>query len=512
MQPGLTRATWVTQINLKQVDIRLGAVVVSLLLSVFTLLLPDTPNDDSYTYIRTADIFLSNGLTAAFDYYSWASFSVLVGLISKLGLSLFASAFLINALFYALIVYAFISIVREIDDSRDLLLWAAITILVYPQFNEYRYLVLRDVGFWALSLIAFWQYLRYATSASLITGACFCAALIGATLFRAEALIYLVLTPAALFFDTRISLPERRHRFLRLEMMVAGILLFAALAIALAGLNIVTLLLNFVSVYKPFLMNTFSPPPEQASVVGGILFGEYAAAYSQEYIGLFMAAGLFTILIVNLINGVGAPYLLMLCFGVLRRKPSANRSLVVPLVIYQTINAVVLLGFLFITRYLSSRYAMLFCLMLALLVPWILCHIWRARTERNRQLVLSLLILFVTYCAVDSFHSFGDSKQFVVDSVEWLAEHEAATPLLTNNHAIAYGSGIVIAYDKTQRYLDEAAIRDWPTGGVVAIERSFRMDEVLVRLETARVLERVAQFANPDDAEKGIVIYRRLPD
>ena len=122
----------------RQVDIRWFAVAASLLLSITTLFSQEVPNSDAYTYARTAEIFLADGLKAAYQHYSWASYSILIGIVSWSGLDVFSAGLLVNALFYALLVYAFLSIAKEIKDSRALLLLAAISILVYPQLNEYR--------------------------------------------------------------------------------------------------------------------------------------------------------------------------------------------------------------------------------------------------------------------------------------------------------------------------------------------------------------------------------------
>jgi len=37
------------------------AVILSVLISIITILFPDTPNDDAYVYIKTAEIFLAEG-------------------------------------------------------------------------------------------------------------------------------------------------------------------------------------------------------------------------------------------------------------------------------------------------------------------------------------------------------------------------------------------------------------------------------------------------------------------
>jgi len=91
------------------------AVAASLVLSIFTLLLQEIPNSDAYTYVRTAEIFLAEGIVAAYQHYSWATYSILIGIVSVTGLDVFSAGLFINAMFYAILVYAFLSIVKEIN-------------------------------------------------------------------------------------------------------------------------------------------------------------------------------------------------------------------------------------------------------------------------------------------------------------------------------------------------------------------------------------------------------------
>jgi len=198
----------VSSLNWRQLDIRIYAVIASLAISALTILFPENPNDDSYVYIRTAEIALSEGVTAAFQHYTWASYAMVIALLSKSGVTLFTAAFLVNALLFAILVFAFVSIVREIDNSTPVLIFATISILVYPQLNEYRYYIIRDIGLWSFALLAFWQLLLYARSHTIKYALGFCFSLLIAATLRAEAIAYLLIAPIALLFDKRYSTAE----------------------------------------------------------------------------------------------------------------------------------------------------------------------------------------------------------------------------------------------------------------------------------------------------------------
>jgi len=493
----------------RQVDIRIYAVLASLLISIFTIIFPDSPNDDAYTYIRTADIFLNQGFTAAYQHYEWATYSVLIAVISFLGLDLFTAALTVNALLYILLVYAYLSIIKEIGDSRFLLSIAAVCILVYPQLNEYRYFIIRDVGFWAFAVIAFWQFLRFSNSHSIKSALAYCGSLLIATTFRSEALAYLLLTPFALLLDLRYEL-QMRYKLLSILFGIIGVVAIGGLVLlSILGVNALDLFFGFLSTYQPFLSSTFSPDPARLSELGGLLFNDYAASYSQEYIGIFMLAGLFSILIANLFNAIGGPYLIVLVFGLVRKYVQLNRNIVIPIVFYLLINVVILFAFLLVTRYLTSRYAMLFCILLSVLVP-IIIKVFIEHSKANKSRMAHIVIsIFFTYCAIDSYYSFGENKNYVFDSIEWLSENTAeSVGLITNNHAIAYFSGKVEDYDRAPRFLTEDEILASNEGDSIAMEMNFEMEQLLNSSTIAPYVELVAAF--PDIDEQRVAIYKRI--
>ena len=499
------------KINLdwRQHDIRWIAVTASLVLSIFTLLLQEIPNSDAYTYARTAEIFLTDGIVAAYQHYSWATYSILIGLVSVTGLDVFSAGLFVNAMFYAILVYAFLSIVKEINDSEPLLAIAAVCILVYPQLNEYRDLLIRDVGFWALSLAALWQLLLYAKTQSTCSAVIFCACLLIAASFRAEALAYLAFSPLALLFDTRLEDVARKALLVKIYAIVISLSIGLLLFLALMGLNPAQLFLNFASIYEPFFSGTFTVNDEERALLGSLLFTEYASIFSREYIEVFLFAGMISILLANLLAGVGGPYLIILTIGLFKSRLRLNREVAIPVAFYLCINFLILLSFIIVTRYLSSRYAMLMCILLVLFVPSIVLHFLDSARISGRKSIFYIVAIFFSYCAIDSYYSFGESKFYVRDSIEWIAQNtDGSSELVTNNHAIAYFSGKVEDYDLVQRNLTEEEILSSEVGNIIAAELTFETKNLLEKNIIVDKLKVLAYF--PDIETKRIVIFERV--
>jgi len=493
----------------QSIDVRLFAVAASLLLSLFAILTSDIPNDDAYTYIRTADIFLEQGLGAATEHYTWVGYSFLIGIVSKLGLPLFAAAYVLNSILYALIVYSFTSIVQTIEKSEAIVWLSALIILVYPELNEYRDMVIRDIGFWGLALFGLWQFILYLQKRQLKHGIAFCLALGLAIVFRAEAIAYLALTPFSLLFDNSRSSVENRKSLLRILAVVAGFVILGALALLATGVNVFAQALEFVSVYQPFLMNALSPSEAAQAAMGNAIFGEYASTFSREYVIAVVAVGLLVVLFMTMFYAISGPYFWLVVFGWYRNHLPKKTKELLPIFAYFLVNTIIILTFLYITRYLDSRYAVILGLMVASLVPFVTHSI----VERNRgtgseQVGTYVLVFFFVFCAIDSYISFGKPKGWLLDSATYLSDNTPAqSSVLTNNHTIAYYSGRVEDYDEVERMLTADAIERMNAGDIIAIELFYEMSRLLEDPAVSQFLSQIATY--PAD-EPRVAIYSRV--
>lgn len=494
----------------QEIDIRWYAVAVSLLLSVYTILLPGIPNDDAYTYIRTADIFAQDGVAAAIAHYTWAGYSVLIGLVSMLGLPLFTAAYIINSLFYALLAFAFVSIVARFDDSRRTVLLAALTVLVFPELNENRNLIIRDVGFWSLSVFGLWQFIEFNIDRKLKNGVGFCIALGLAALFRPEAILYVALTPFCLLLNKHYDTVRNRKDLLRILAVVIGLGMAGTLLMFLLGVNLIALLLEFGSTYVPFLINAINPPEGEVAAMANAIFGEYASTFSRQYVTAVVALGLLVVLFMSVFYAVSGPFFWLLAYGVFKKYIHWDRSAMAPLLAYAAINLFVLIAFLYITRFLVSRYALVLAIMFATQIPFVVNGILdRLQVSQWRQLGMYALVFFFCYCAVDSYISFGKPKTWLIDAADYVnREANPATDIITNNHTIAYFSGKVEGYDQVLRTLTENEILTANPGDLIAIEMYYEMTVFVEDARVAPYMERVIAFPNEEEAR--VAIYRRV--
>jgi hypothetical protein len=497
----------------RDLDIRLWAVIASLLLSFLNTLLNPIPNADAFEYVRTAEIFLNKGVAAAYAYQPSATYSVLFGSLHQLtGLDLFAAAQVINALLFALLVYAFISLAREVRASERVTLLAAITILIFPQLNEYRYHLIRDIGFIALLLLGMLFLIRYGKRQHWQDAALFVASTAAAVLFRSEALVYLPLAPLALLGNRELTVRARVLAVVKIEAISLVLGILGVLALLLVDMNVLQLVQRAAAVYLPFVQDAWTALSATSSPLSTAVFGEYASDFSGQYIVLFMTAGLAAILVLKLIFGFGVPALLVLGYALRQRSGELGSPVMRVVLSYALIAFIILLGFLMLTRFMSTRYTLLFCTLLMLMVPLVVdSALAQARTEAATRVMRGMLGFLALYCAIDAHISFGHSKDFLQQASTWLRDNTEENALvITNSNYVAYHSGRVEEYDMVGRYIDMETLVNAPYDSLLAL--SIDRD-ILSYVDEARafdLLELVVAF--PPQGRPEFAIYRRTSE
>ncbi|MCB1648962.1 MAG: hypothetical protein KDI25_05435 [Pseudomonadales bacterium] len=499
------------QRDFNNINIRTWAVLISLLLSVWHALINPIPNADAFEYVRIAHVSIDEGIAAAFALYPSATYPVLMGIVHRLtGFDLFTAGHVVNALCFALLVFSFITLVQQFRSGPRVTLLAALVILAFPSLNEVRYFLIRDIGFLALMFSAAVQLVCFGRTRWPRHGIAFVLLSLGAALFRAEALVYLPLVPLVLLFAGREEWGRNVRAVLALEaaLLTGGIL--ALLAGAMSGFDIPGTLQRMLQVYWPFLRDALQSISAENSPLNEAIFGEYAANFSDDYLWAFMLAGLTAVLLLSLLEAFGLPALLLFAWGGRRGMPRGDTLTTRVVLAYALVGFLILLGFLVLTRFLTTRYTLLFCLMMLAFLPLVLDRAWAAATGSQRpRLWRGLLIFLLLFSAVDSHISFGKSKESLQQACDWLQQNtQEGTTVLTNSSYVAYFSGRVADYDKVVRYLADDAIENASFGTIIALAPARGIDEQIQHNLEFRRIEPLAQF--PADGEAELLVFRRL--
>lgn len=453
--------------------IRAVTVIISLLLSWLALALNDQPNHDAYEYVRAAEIVLQSGITDAYAHYQWAHYSLLLaGIHALTGLDMFTAAHLLNAVLFALISLGFVNLVAAATPSRRVVWLAALIILIFPTLNESRYLIVRDTGFLAFSLLAMLQLLRVWLSLRLRHAVLFVTCCLLATLFRPEAIAFWLLSPLALLFNNSHS-PAACRRALAvtvgLSIMLATLVVVAVAA--MGQIDLPQLLRSFAGIYQPFANNIEQLLGDNTYELSRAVFGDYAAQFVDHYTHFFLLAGLLGLLLVFIVDGLGLAAVPLLVYGVSRRLHRLPAGATTVFVAWLLVALLILTGFVLLTRFTTTRYTLLLCLILLLWLPFIVDRAWSLATANGNLKRFAWIVGFLAlFSAVDAHVSFGSSKAHLDDATAWLLQNtRAEATLVTNEIRVAYDSGRVAEFDRVERELQPAVIANAAPGSIIAV-------------------------------------------
>lgn len=211
------------------------AFIVSLLLSLVAILGSDDLNRDGMLYVDAARAFVRDGWDAARLRFDWLFMPALIGGVSALtGLTPVHAAYALGAFFLAAACAVMVLVSERV--ARGSAWPACLVVLAMPGFNAYRDDVIREFGFWCLTLVAVWAALRWSEcrTGGMALGSQLI--LVAAAAFRVEALAFLPVIVLWQLYAVRADItPGLAARVLVLPVIAA---VAVSLSLAFDGLEL----------------------------------------------------------------------------------------------------------------------------------------------------------------------------------------------------------------------------------------------------------------------------------
>lgn len=190
-------------------------------------------NPDSVLYLEQARLFKLGQWETALQIFNWPLYGASIGLTAHLtSLPIHTSAQLLNMLFFGIATASFLNLIKLAGgNSRTILMGALLLFSSQYIVGDVLEMLLRDEGFWAFYLTALVFFVRYIQNQKLSDALSWQLCIIVATLFRIEAILFLILLPLSFFFNRSSSL--RHNIYSGLQAYSISILIAIAIAIAL---------------------------------------------------------------------------------------------------------------------------------------------------------------------------------------------------------------------------------------------------------------------------------------
>ncbi len=499
--------------------IRWVAVLASLLLTFLAVSQDHMPNDDGVMYLLSAEQFAVGVWDSKLQLYNWPFYAILIAGMHQLsGLGIETSAYVLNGLLQAVSVFAFLGVVSELSDDRKIVLAAAVLILIFPNFNDYRSEIIRGHGYWAFAMVGLLFLLRYIRQHERRYLFGWIGALVLAALFRTEGLVLIALAPLVFLLDPRYAVALRIRRLAWVYGGYAAMvgLSLAVLIFAGIGEGSLTLWSKPVSMLSQFYIAVSSDLSHKAAV----LQQGFLTPYADNYAWSIVIAAIVIILVTEIAASIGLVFGFLAAYAWLRSDAVGDAYQRRIVCSFMAINLLVLAAFVASLGFLTGRYPIALALLIMLFAPFGAVALYRRLTGSgtdamprkkwvNAAFVVVALVLFI-----DGIFSFSPGKAHVEQAAVWLSEHTLPServfsleaPLLYRSggfgreryleyRRLRQGAGDLRAI-KEQTLADILKTMDWRQFDYVAALVSRKVPEQQDEIERVLSRQPVKVFAN----------------
>ncbi len=223
--------------NLNDRQIILSLSILGFILAVLSNYFQhDWINVDSLLYFESARLISIGEWKQAVEIYNWPLYSTLIGLLSRLTtISIQHCAQIWNIIFFTVTVFSLCKII-QLAGGKSLTIICGAFLLLSSSYiaGSALPMLLRDQGFWASFLTSIIFFIHFYRNQKMGDALLWQSSATIATLFRIEAITYLVLLPTLLLLNKNFSWHDRIKFFIKINTAPAliVILLLASLAIA----------------------------------------------------------------------------------------------------------------------------------------------------------------------------------------------------------------------------------------------------------------------------------------
>lgn len=386
----------------------------SVILSLIAIFGTVTIGKDGAFYIDIACSISNNGLSVAFERFSWPWYSILIAFIhDATGFNHEFIAYLTTVLFMAGTCSLTVSMVKR--RSPETVYWAMLLVLSVPVFNNFRAGIIRETGFWFFIVLAVWLVL-FDRKIDFLRGLYIQLAITAAALFRLEALF---LIPAIfIYFLFRRSSASEQNRFVALFKCFYGFFFlfllgfFAVLSTDFLAQPRVAqnlYLINPYNIYKSFVF--VSDSFAQAVLL----------KWSHSDATVIVFFGFLAALVLRIISYAGIASLILLDKNGRNGLIEGAKKYKLHLIAI-TLYFIVLLVFFFQVKFINSRYS---ALLLILSVPILAVAVHDCKLKwpklTNVFVFLSLLLM------LSNVISTSTKKTHYLEAANWVQKNTKIT-------------------------------------------------------------------------------------
>lgn len=405
---------------------------------------------DTVLYFESARLIALGDFKAAIQVFNWPLYSICIAGVHKLSsLSIHHSAKILSILFFAITASSFVKIIElGGGDKKTMLAGALILFSSSYIVGNVLEMLIRDQGFWAFFLTSIVFFIRFKTNNQYKDALFWQIFAILATLFRIEAIMYLLFLPVLLLFDANHSWQQR----VRLLIKCNFLNILAAVGIVLAlSLSHQLSMKNFGRLQEVFSSKLLNELTHQLITKSQIMSDQVLGSYLEEFAIIGLLLTFMYVMVVKAVSTTGIVNIVLAAYSTTQKKlitPPVASVLKATIII-----AVITMG-LIITKVfvLTGRYvaALAFVLMIpaAFQLGKLLTQYSQNKIQNKQLIVVIYLILIITLGSmIKNVWPKADGYNYMQDAVAWVKENN------TNNETVFYNESRLRFY-ADQNYID----------------------------------------------------------
>lgn len=410
-------------------------------------------NPDTVLYFESARLIALGHFKEATQIFNWPLYSLCISTVHKTtSLSIHHSAQLLNVVFFAITVVSFTKII-ELGGGNKRTLTAGVLILFSSLYivGDVLEMLMRDQGFWACFLTGLVFFIRFKKNKRYQDAFAWYLFMVLATLFRIEAIMYLMLLPFLLLLETNFTWQERMAHFIKCNLLNITSIIAIGLMLSFNNQISIESLGRLQEIFTTQLINEMTLMfIEKSQIMSDQVLGEYL----QEFAGIGLLLTFIYVMLIKTITTTGIINIILAFYSRLQK------SLINPLVweVLRTtaIIAVVIMALIIYKRFvLSSRYIVALAFVLMIPAAFQLGSLLTQYSQnkiKNKRLILTIYIViaFMLGSIIKNIWPKAEGYNYMQDAVAW-------TKIINRNNAPVFYNESRMRY-----YADEKFIGTWP--------------------------------------------------
>lgn len=241
-------------------------------------------NPDTVLYFESARLFAQGDWQAAIKVFNWPLYSICIATVHKLTtLSIHTSAQLLSVIFFGITTASFLKTI-ELAGGTVRTMCAGALILFSSQYlvGGVLEMLMRDQGFWAFYLTSLVFFIKFYQSKTYANALLWQICAIAASLFRIEAITFLVFLPVLLLFNKEAKSLQRIKDVIKCNFLniIAAVSILSAIVLSDISMS------QFGRLKEVFSTNLFAELTHQfftkSAIMSELVLGKYLEEFAVQ--------------------------------------------------------------------------------------------------------------------------------------------------------------------------------------------------------------------------------------